>query len=136
MSHSTPAEYWLSAQTLATQRKLAKIQREDPSRFDDFQSLLAENAPLTKPSLLPALHNFWSCVPSKLAFQIAVLHCPRPADVDALLQITEFALLEPEHIAEFEELFRIDDPFDEVRNWLKDHAYYRSLDLLLKPSSR
>lgn len=127
MITQNPVHAWLSEQSTATQRKLAKLQREHPRDFDDFLALLAEIAPLAKPSLLPSLHNFWSCVHSKLAFTLAVMHCTKPADVDAFLRTAEAALLEPEHVTEFESLLRADDPFPEILSWLRDQAYRLSL---------
>lgn len=119
---------WLAGQSLASQQRIAKLQRDEPGAFDEFLSLLAATVSDVKPTLVRPLHNLWQCVPSTLAFTIAASNCAKPADAETFLNVAERALLDQPDVLEFETLFRVGDPLAEILAWLRERAYRHTLE--------
>lgn len=116
-------EAWLAQQTTATQQSLAKLRKATPQDFDAFLSLLAGATTSIKPRLVPPLHELWMCVPSELAFRVAIHHCGTANEIEVFRTLAEQALLGPAEVAEFEEHFEASDPLDEFQSWLRNRAY-------------
>lgn len=70
--------------------------------------------------------SVWSlvinCVPSQLAFQIAVTRFDSHDDCQKFMHLAHEALFGYSDSEEFDELFRVDDPIEEIFGWLRDRV--------------
>lgn len=64
-----------------------------------------------------------NCVPSELAFQIAVTRFESHDDCQKFMHLAHEALFGHTDSEEFDELFRVDDPIEEICNWLRDRVW-------------
>lgn len=119
---------WLARQHLAVQKEIEVFCRDEPDDLEAFLSALAEkDSVLPRRGLVRPLYELWCCVPSRLAFQLAVRHLHTPTAIAQYLATAEQALLDGTDVAEFEGLWRLDDPLDEIQSWLRDRAHRSKL---------
>lgn len=80
--------------------------------------------------LLQNYHDIWSCVPSLLACQVAVTRLHTPDELVKFQHTAAHALVDQKDVRVFEELWRADDPFEEIYIWLRERAYLHKLEII------
>lgn len=60
--------------------------------------------------LTNAAHALWQNVPSKLAFEVGIKHCQSPAEIHEYIQIAQPALMQRQHVEQFEKEMGGDRP--------------------------
>jgi len=113
---------WFSAQSLEVRREVrALCAFSVPAEF--FQAIAA-NFPIVRDAELIALfHDTWSCLPSRLVFDIAIGRINSTDELDRFNCDAKQALGSPESVTEFEDIFRLEDELQIVWTWLRGHAY-------------
>ena len=94
----------------------------------EFFREVAANVPLVRDAELVALlHDAWSCLASRLVFDVAISKIDSADELNRFISDAELALSSPEAVRDFEEFFRADDELDIVWNWLRERAYRANL---------
>lgn len=117
---------WFSAQSLAVRREVHSLCAYSvPKQF--FHEVAARLPIVHDAELVALLHDAWSCLPSKLAFEVAISRIDSADDLNRFINDAELALNSLETVTAFEEFFRADDELDIVWNWLRERAYLARL---------
>ena len=117
---------WFSAQSLAVRREVRSLCAYSvPKEF--FHEVAARFSIVRDAELVALLHDAWSCLPSKLAFEVAISRIDSADDLNRFISDAELALNSLETVTAFDEFFRADDELDIVWNWLRERAYLARL---------
>ncbi|MDD3329239.1 MAG: hypothetical protein PHW25_19330 [Zoogloea sp.] len=112
---------WLAAQLPAVRAELDNLLSYGPD--PEFLPQLAALLP-TVPcaGLVDLYHDIWYCVPSRLAFRLAVRLLHDPEKLADFLLLAERVLVDEPVCAAFAAQVREDDELHEVVGWLKRRA--------------
>ncbi len=117
---------WFSAQSFAVRREVRTLCAFSVPK--EFFREVAASVPLVRDAELVALlHDAWSCLASRLAFDVAISKIDSADELNRFISDAELALSSPEAVRDFEEFFRADDELDIVWNWLRERAYRANL---------
>lgn len=116
MTASTDA--WLDEQAASVRAELDNLISYGPD--PEFIRQMTELLPVVPcAGLIDLYYDIWYCVPSRLAFRIAVRLLHDPERVSAFLTLAERVLVDPAACEAFEAQIHEDDEPYEVTAWLK-----------------
>ena len=98
---------------------------KDPAgvaRTVEFIEMLASYHPkMRSVRLTNAAHALWQNVPSKLAVEVGIKHCQSPAEIHEYIQIAQPALMQRQHVEQFEKEMGGDRPLKDILAWFGAH---------------
>ena len=119
MTASTTA--WLDNQPPAVRAELDNLLSYGPDPA--FVPQLAALLPIVPcAGLVDLYYDIWYCVPSRLAFRLAVRLLHDPSRLSDFLVLAERVLVDEASCEAFAAQVREDDELHEVVGWLKRHA--------------
>lgn len=117
---------WLASQSLEVRKEVGSLCAFSIDK--EFFEVLANTVPVVRDAELVTLfHDAWSCLPSRLAFEIAVRHIDSTDELNQYICDAEVALNESNSVRDFEDFFRLEDELDVVWNWLRERGYQAKL---------
>ena len=123
MTASTAA--WLDSQIADVRAELDRLISYGPD--PEFIPQLAEWLPVVPcAGLIDLYYDIWYCVPSRLAFRIAVLHMHDAEKLSDFLALAERVLVDALACDAFAEQIHDDDELYEITGWLKRRSRQQS----------
>mgnify|MGYP000010461878 FL=1 len=109
---------WLDSQSPEVRTELDNLISYGPD--PEFIRLLAELLPrIPCAGLVDLYYDIWYCVPSRLAFRIALKQLHDPEKLSDFLVLSERVLSDGQTREAFATLIRDDDELHEITGWLK-----------------
>lgn len=117
----TATDAWIAAQSPDVRAELANLIGYCPE--PEFIGLLSELLPVVPcPGLVDLYYDIWYCIPSRLAFRIAMKQLHTPDALAQYLTLAERVLVDAGTIGAFEAQLSDADEEEEVVFWLKRRA--------------